>query len=64
MAEFFNFYPKDGGATVLEIPAGKVSARADEFGCVEVSDGLYVPCSKIEFVPDLGPSEAPADFAE
>lgn len=54
MANFFNFYPIDGSATVAEIPASEVAAAvpgnvaADEFGCFETSKGLYVPTLSAE----------------
>lgn len=49
MANFFNFYPVDGSATITEIPAAEVTAAvpgnvaADDFGCFETQGGLYVP---------------------
>lgn len=49
MANFFNFYPVDGSATITEIPAAEVAnavadnVAADDFGCYETSKGLYVP---------------------
>ena len=49
MANFFNFYPADGSATIAEIPASEVAkvladnVAADDFGCLEANGGLYVP---------------------
>ena len=49
MANFFNFYPVDGSATIADVPAADVTATvpgnvaADDFGCFETPQGLYVP---------------------
>lgn len=54
MANFFNFYPVDGSATIANIPAAEVAASvpinvaADDFGCFEAEKGLYVPTLSAE----------------
>ena len=64
MTEFFNFYPASGAETVTDIPVADVTGKADEFGCVETTEGLYVPTTKTDWSPFLGPSDVLIDILE